>query len=389
MDPLDAVKEATYTIFSHRGPSASGLTPKRELVASTSVTSVDVEEGGRGNLNRRRLSNERIQPHDEQFQTDRAIQTERASFLSNQELSVLWSPSFSCGLSTPPSSRTISPATSAQDIPSLSEFVQRPMTPVTDQDKESNVDQQETRTSTPDTSRRKSGGDVRKMAQRSHKSPKLSAKSKSDESVEAKAKKPHQETGKGEMLSGAQKFITDKAKGSPKKKREKMSNSEKSTSRLFLADRIPGSMQTHSAPTTPDIRPKDSFSFNNAQDSHQAEQQITTDNQGKTITAGAHTPNYENKRVATTPSIHSTFDASAHESSADVSLLRVIKDLHQDALPKVTGQPLHNQDPNELVDGGVRSKTKSPLELLDEFIECGSNLHSLQLSRYEAFYSLN
>ena len=388
MDPLDAVKEATYTIFSHQGQGLSGITPKRELVASTSVTSVDFEEGGRGDHTSRELSSEPVQPKDEQCLNERASLAEPFSFLSNQELSVQWSPSFLCGLSTPPSSRTMSPSNSAQDIPSLSEFAQRPMTPVADQDKEVTPEQQETRTSTPDTGRRKSGGDVKKWAQKSRKSPTLSAKSKSDESVDIKTKKAQQEAAKGDVAHGGAKVTSERSKGSPRKRKERIFSSEKSSPRLFRADFIPYSKQTHSAPTTPDVRSKDNFSFSRMQDHKQQEQHGPADCKGKPC-ACTTTIHYNERPSATsaTPSSNK-LDASVEELSANVSLLRVIKDLHQDALSKVSAQLSQNVDQSEHLDGSVRSKVKSPLELLDEFIECGSNLHSLQLSRYEHLHTV-
>lgn len=363
LDPFDAVKEATYTIFSYQGPSTTGVAPKRELVTSTSVTSVDCEEGGNANSNQKVVSNEGLVPCDDRWQKDMTSQTEPASFLSNQEMSLFWSPSFSCGLSTPPSSRTISPSNSTQDIPSLNEFVQRPMTPVADQDKESNMEQKETRTSTPNTSRRKSGGDVKKLGQKSHKSPSLVSKSKSDESVDAKTTSSQQEVTKGER--------------SPRKRRDKAFISEKSSPQLLRANSASNSKRTHSAPTTPDVRSKENFHFNTSQ----SEQQNTIDSQRRASGFATATQYHENKRASITPVAKNTLESSVHESSVNISLLRMIRELHEDAIAKVAGQQFHGGDQNEHPDSVTKSKAKSPLELLDEFIECGTNLHTLQLSR--------
>ena len=365
------MKEATYTIFSYQGPSTAGVAPKRELVASTSVTSVDVEEGIKTSSNQKVLPDEGLVPCDDRWQKDLTNQTEQASFLSNQELSLVWSPSFSCGLSTPPSSRTISPSNSTQDIPSLNEFVQRPMTPVADPDKESNMEQQETRTSTPNTSRRKSGGDVKKWGQKSHKSPSLVSKSKSDESVDAKTTSSQQEVTKGER--------------SPRKKRDRAFISEKSSPQLLRTNSLSNSKRTHSAPTTPDVRSKENFNFI----SNHPEQQNAIDSQRRASGFATATQYLENKRASITPIAKNALESSVHESSVNISLLRIIRELHEDAIAKVAGQQFHGLDQNEHPDVIAKSKAKSPLELLDEFIECGTNLHTLQLSRYEFFSQLN
>ena len=67
----------------------------------------------------------------------------------------------------------------------------------------------------------------------------------------------------------------------------------------------------------------------------------------------------------------------------DISFLKVIQDLNQELLPKVSG--VHSgqtADGQELTETCCqRPKVKSPFELLDEFIECGSNMHSAELSR--------
>ena len=384
LDPLDAIKEATYTVFSHQPSNTSGVTPKRELVVSATVTSVDAERQIESNLNYKLFSNERNQPNDEQGRNDRMYRTDPASYLSSHELSVLWSPSFLCGLSTPPSSRTMSPANSAQDILSLSEFVQRPMTPVADPEKDSNYDNQDTRTSTPGTDRRKSSGDFKKASQKSHKSPQLFGKSKSEEFVDLKTKKSQPDVAKAEIVHEGTKHGVNKTKGSPKKKKDKPLHGDlvKLSPKLSRSDHAHSIKQTHSAPSTPAITSKDKFGFN-LQDLL-SEQQVSVESQGKSTALTATPQNHENKRQ--TAAFQSNVsqnapDSPTYEHSANVSLLRVIKDLHQEALSKLNIQSSHNQDLNEHLDGGGKSKARSPMELLDEFIECGSNLHSLQLSK--------
>lgn len=387
LDPLDAVKEATYTVFSHQEPSLAGVTPRKELVCSPGAISIDINKR-RESVGSKPGPSERSQPHDEQGRNDLITRTDPASYLSSQELSILWSPSFLCGLSTPPSSRTLSPANSAQDILSLNEFVQRPMTPVADTDKDLNCDNSDTRTSTPDTSRRKSGGDMKKLAQRSHKSPQLFAKSKSEESVEAKAKRPQQqESSKGEFSSESTKLTGDRgvARSSPKKKkdRETLSTLEKSSPALSRSDNAVTSKQTHSAPTTPAITSKDSFSFSSTQDNQP--ELASSDYQNKSSTYSVSSQHHESKRHAlsfqTSTVSQFSLDSPIHELKSNVSLLRLIKDLHQEALSKMNVQWSQNPDVLDNPEFATRSKLKSPLELLDEFIECGSNLYSLQLSR--------
>lgn len=376
LDPLDAIKEASYAVFSPPAGSQNGATPRRDQVFSKTVSSADVEKRIESSINNKSHSSE---PKAQEEQSCSERPAEPASYLCSQEVSAFWSPSFLCGLSTPPSSRTMSPANSAQDILSLSEFVQRPMTPIVDVDKEEHSD---TRTSTPDNSRRKSAGEIRKLAQKIHKSPQLYAKSKSDDPVDVKIKRLQQEAPKGEIL-----LEIDQTKLSPKKKREKQTTGvlERSSPRLPRTEHVIGQkQQTHSAPTTPAISSKENFSFNSMQSQNQLEVAYVEGQGRPTAFIGAN-HQHDGKRPASAFQPLATSrnmpESPMRDLDSNLSLLRFIKELNQEVLSTMNGQGSQNQDQVEQLDGVIRSKTKSPLELLDEFIECGSNLHSHQLSR--------
>ena len=360
-----------------------GLAARKEVVVSTAVTSV-------ANDNLSSVNSECKISATEPFHNDdngKLLHThDSTSYLSKQELSLFWSPSYSCGLSTPPSSRTLSPANSAQDITSLNEFCQRPMTPSADVEREGANEQQESRTSPADTARRRSGGELKKSHQKSHKSPKLSVKSKSEESMENRGSKTHREESKVELSPELMKYNVDRSRTSPSKKKLDQLQGHIGNIKTKLSPKLSRSdkmvtKQTQSAPSTPALAQKDSFTFQPVQDhGYLQNETLTPDYHNRSLpqSGTAFTPYQSDKR--TMPGSHnvSRSESPVNKSNASISLLRVVKDLHQEALSKSHGPASQEHD---VIEHFEKLKVKSPLELLDEFIECGSSMHTHQLSR--------
>ena len=369
LDPLDAIKEATYSVFTHKNLSQESLYPQK-LVVTTPVSSSTVRtENSTCNL-------DRDSSRDQKPITEQSMSDDCVPYLSSQELSLLWSPSFLCGLSTPPSSQPISPAGSVQDIPSLSEFVQRPMTPVAGLDLKETNNCEEAFTSTPIVSRRRSGGELKKSSHKAHQVANLNLKSKSSESVDTSTPGVDKEASSGRVTPVH----------NAKKKKEHVPDRPKNTSKyspmLARAEILELSgKKTKSAPNTPLSRSKDAFAF--------APTQAT---QEPLPSQASHSKRAEHSNISTplpatyTKSLKSQSPAvKVNESplhGLSVNLLKVIKDLQEDAISKQCSLLSNVEDGmDESERCCTRLKAKSPFELLDEFIECGSNIHSLQLSR--------
>ena len=376
LDPLDAVKEATYTVLTQTAHDESGICQKTENIVSTAVNSstIDTQSQVQTDLKSSTVESRSAQEQDGQER--------RVPILMSQELSLAWSPSFACGFNTPPSSRTMSPANSTQDVSSLNEFVQRPITPVADTDKDVRDSTQDNCTSTPVFNRRRSGGELKKSWRKSNQSPKLFSKSKSEESVEADNKKSHREEPKTDYHSFLRKYGFDKSVTPTKKKEtlERTGSSAKSSPRMPRAELLLMTKQTHSAPTTPSLSAKDSFTFPPVHDNTPS---FTDHHTAPTFMSAASATSFSESRR--TPAhqhswVSQRSQSPTEESSVNIALLRLIKDLHEEALLKMN-IPVTQEIDTDSSGGSSKTKLKSPFELLDEFIECGSSLHSLQLSK--------
>lgn len=371
------MKEATYTVLSHTSHDESGRCQKTENVVSTAVTSTTIDTQTQAQTD---LKSSAVESKSAQEQEG---QERRVPILLSQELSLAWSPSFACGFNTPPSSRTLSPANSTQDISSLNEFVQRPITPVADTYKDVVDDSQDNCTSTPVFNRRRSGGELKKSWRKSNQSPKLFSKSKSEESMEAENKKTHREEHKSDYHSFLRKYGFEKSVTPTKKKEtlERTGSSAKSSPRMPRAELLLMTKQTHSAPTTPSLTTKDSFTFPPGHDSTPS---FSDQHTMPTFMSAASATSFSDSRR--TPAhqhswVSQRSQSPTEESSVNIALLRLIKDLHQEALLKMNTPVAQEMDTDQPSGGSFKAKLKSPLELLDEFIECGSSLHSLQLSK--------
>ena len=177
---------------------------------------------------------------------------------------------------------------------------------------------------------------------------------------------------------GFEKSVTPTKK---KETLERTGSSAKSSPRMPRAELLLMTKQTHSAPTTPSLSTKDSFAFPPAYDNTPsfADHHTTPTFMSATSTTSFN----ENKRTpAHQHSLGSQRSQSpTEESSVNIALLRLIKDLHEEALLKMNTPVAQEMDTDQSSGGSSKRKFKSPLELLDEFIECGSSLHSLQLSK--------
>ncbi len=370
LDPLDAIKEATYTIFSQGDLSPEGLYPRKDQSATMAVASkidsaksdIEPDNAKEGGVD---ISQPRIQPA-------------ASSYLSSQDLSSLWSPSFLCGLSTPPSSRPISPANSTQDILSLSEFVQRPTTPVSCLDNKDMVDSAEDAyTSTPVVTRRRSGGELKKANRKSFPTSNLNLKSKSAESVEVS----NANTERDPVRKEATRITSNITPSSTPPRRRKEYTQDKKrnlaqVSPMIARSELVGSSkasESASAPCTPNVVTKDSFAFSSSQQGFS--DPPSSGNQSMSFTS------QKLGRSAKQSPGPGVYKSDAILTGLSVDLLRVIQDLHEEVLAKQSRPHSQAMDPIEDAEPAVKSKFKSPFELLDEFIDCGSSLHSLQLSR--------
>eukprot|EP00794_Sanderia_malayensis_P016258 gene16258-17901_t len=361
LDPLDAMKEATYTVFSSSSLAQDDIYPKQSVVVGTSLTTPSAVFAGKSSMIEKEM---KVEDKGHSW----SVNDEGVSYLASQSFSLQWSPSFLCGLSTPPSSRPLSRVNSTQDIISMDEFVQRPMTPVhAFENKDLLHFSDDTHTSTPIMSRRLSGGDLKQQIPQSFVAAALNLKSKSADSVEAAVSTT--------STKGANLLSYKRTNSTPPKKRndvslEKQLDMKQQSPRLSKSERSVKVAESVSAPSTPMVMSKNHLPFLYTQ-------QSTT----------ANTSLSDATRSSTQKLFLSKNDLSLNEMS--VSLLKVIQDLHQDVISK---QNSHGKGFEYLVDEAEQPQhlnVKSPCELLDEFLSFGSSLHSLQLSRIPLTSQMN
>ena len=405
LDPLDAIKEATYSVYAS------------PLLDCSNRNSGDISNinSNTGNISVDPKSGRSTPKQDQEIQVDLqslAIETEEAteaveqndSYLASRGIESLCSPSDMCGLSTPPSSRPISPSGSMYDVGTLTD--NRPVTPLFDGDNGGEISNIEERQSIGSKEETMSVKSIATSSPRPSHVAHLK-KTRSFGSADNLSKRVFRQwtSSSGVMPSNQMKGTKDEnvvktsAPTSPHGHNEKPIQRPPLDSMHFKRDLFRQlSSDASSAPASPMLPqgPQQTFPF--SVPFGFTSPFVTGENANRQSLGDVRDLSKSLPRVPCnafySSSKHSTPYSNLTQDSAkqspqieaahspSIQLVSSLQQMFAQLVPFNVGPEPVGSSMTESDLSSAQRKLKSPINLLDEFIEHGSSGHSQQLSRF-------